>query len=396
MLIPIGTEFRTRRPPIANWVLIGLNVLIYLYTDHLGQGNGAYMKAVCSLDAARPSLYQYLTYQFLHADVWHLAGNMLFLWIFGNAVCDRMGATGYWLFYLAGGVFAGFAFTLGADNPILGASGAIATVTTAFLTLFPRVHVTMLVWMFFIFTFQVPAIILIVFKIILWDNIVAPSLNQGAVSSVAYSAHLGGYAFGFAVAMSLLALRVLPRNPFDLVALWDRWRRRRGLIDSRPVPHRAVIARPVAVEEVDSRPMRLIPPTEVEQLREDIAKRMGAGELPTAGALYLRLLELDPSQVLPRPQQLEIANYLAQARRHEEAAHAYEAFLVAYPGAPDAPQVRLFLGLIYSRYLARYDRTVHHLREALESLQLDAQRTLAEEELRRAEGHLSNNDGGDN
>jgi membrane associated rhomboid family serine protease len=105
-LIPIGTEFRTRRPPVANWVLIGLNVVIFLFTDFLGGQAGAQLKAYYALDAARPALAQYLTYQFLHGDVWHLAGNMLFLWIFGNAVCDRMGGAGYVLFYLAGGVIA--------------------------------------------------------------------------------------------------------------------------------------------------------------------------------------------------------------------------------------------------------------------------------------------------
>ena len=89
-----------------------------------------------------------------------------------------------------------------------------SNLTSAFLALFPRVHVTILVWAIFAFWFQVPAMILIVFKIILWDNIVAPSFNQAAASNVAYSAHLGGYAFGFAIATALLAFRVLPpRRP---------------------------------------------------------------------------------------------------------------------------------------------------------------------------------------
>jgi tetratricopeptide (TPR) repeat protein len=103
-------------------------------------------------------------------------------------------------------------------------------------------------------------------------------------------------------------------------------------------------------------------------------------------------MELDPDQVLSRPQQLEIANCLAQSRRYEAAAAAYEAFLVAYPGASDAAQVRLFLGLIYSRYLQLYDRAAQQLRQALEGLQLDAQRTLAEEELRQATARLLGRD----
>jgi len=383
MLIPIGTEYRSRVTPLANYAIVALNVLVFLFTDWLGGDAGQQLKTFYALDAARPALHQYLTYQFLHGDVLHLAGNMLFLWIFGNAVCSQMGSLPYVIFYLAGGVCAGVAFTATADNPLVGASGAIAAVTTAFLALFPRVHVTLLVWMFFIFTFQVPAMILIVFKIILWDNIVAPSLEQGAASNVAYSAHLGGYAFGFAVAMGLLAVRALPRNQFDLPALWNRWGRRQGW-----VPVAAPTARPVAVEELGSRPLQAPPLTPIEEARERIANALAQRDPEAAVQGYFRLLELDPAQVLARTQQLEIANHLAQSRRYEAAAAAYEAFLDAYPGTADAAPVQLYVGLIYSRYLQRYDKAALHLRRALEGLQLDAQRTLAEEELRVALARL--------
>ncbi len=205
--------------------------------------------------------------------------------------------------------------------------------TTAFLALLPRVHVTMLVWMIFVFTFQVPAMILIVFKMILWDNIISPEIEGGAAASnVAFSAHLGGYAFGFAVAMGLLALRILPRNQFDMLALWDRWRRRSGI--EVPFAQSApYMARPVRAEELDSRPLADVPLTPIESLREEIADRLAAHDVSGAVGSYLRLLSLDEQQVLARPQQLEIANCLAQARRYREAAAAYEAFLAAYPGA---------------------------------------------------------------
>ena len=383
MLIPIGTDVRTPRLPIGNYVLIAVNVLVFVFTDFVGDrvlgGVGSQLKAYFALDAARPSLHQYLTYQFLHGDFLHLAGNMLFLWIFGNAVCDRMGTFGYLCFYLAGGVIAGCAFTLGADNPLVGASGAIAAVTTAFLALFPRVHVTMLVWAFFIFTFQVPAMILIVFKIILWDNIIAPRFDQGAALNVAYSAHLGGYAFGFAVALLLLLVRALPRTQFDLLALWQRAGRRDGwTLGGLANP---VHARPVRVEELHSRPIDTVALTPVEELREEIAAHLAVRDGPAAIAAYGRLLSLDPEQVLSASQQLEIANYLAQARRYAEAADAYEAFLAAYPTAAEGPEVRLFLGLICRRYLGNDQRAAHHLREALLSLQQETQRALAQQEL---------------
>jgi membrane associated rhomboid family serine protease len=391
MLIPIGSDIRTQRWPIGNYVLIGLNVLVFVFTDYLGNAVGdnlgVRLKAFYSLDATRPAVYQYLTYQFLHGDILHLAGNMLFLWIFGNPVCDRMGSLSYTLFYLAGGVFAGFAFTLGADNPIVGASGAIAAVTTAFLALFPRVHITLLVWMFFVFTFQVPALILIVFKIILWDNIIAPRFDAAAYSNVAYSAHLGGYAFGFATIVLMLAVRALPRNQFDIVGLWSRAGRRQGWFE-RPGGE-TPLARPVVVQELGSRPLEQAPLTPLENLREEVARRLAARDPQGAVAAYEQLLQLDAAQVLSSAHQIEIANHLAQTRRYAEAAQAYEAFLAAYPTAGDVPEVRLFVGLIAGRYLGQDERAVRHLREALLGLHLDAQRALAEAELRQAEARLA-------
>jgi len=378
MLIPIGTDIRPRRPPVGNYLLIFLNVLVFLFTDVVGGAAGEQLKSVWTLYAAVPDLAQYVTYQFLHGDWVHLVGNMLFLWIFGNAVCDRMGSLCYAMFYLAGGVCAGLTFAQFNDNAILGASGSIAAVTTAFLVLFPRVHITMLVWLFVITAFQVPAVILIVFKIILWDNIVTPMLEHSAVSNVAHSAHLGGYAFGFCVALVLLAARALPRNPFDLLSLWNRWQRRAGLVPAAVVPR----GRPVIVEEVDSRPLEPLSLTPTEQLRQAILVHLSERDVPPAADLYLKLIELDRTQVLPRPAQLDVGNYLAQTQRYRQAVAAYEAFLAAYPASPDASQVRLLLGLIQARYLGQLEPAAVHLRAALDSVTDPTQRDLAERELR--------------
>lgn len=385
-LIPIGTDVRPRHAPVANYLIIALNVLVFLLTDAFGGPRGELIKAHYALDAARPQLYQYITYQFLHGDILHLGGNMLFLWIFGNAVCDRLGSAAYLLFYLAGGVFAGVAFTSTADNPLVGASGAIAAVTTAFLALFPRVQITMLVWMFFIFTFQVPATILIVFKMVLWDNVLAPNLDQSAMSNVAYSAHLGGYAFGFTTAFLLLAIRAVPRNQFDIMSLFSRSARRHGLViggyGGPPM------ARPVRVQELHSRPIEATPTSPADALRERIGERLLERDTEAAVATFLELIALDPHQVLSATQQIEIANALAQSRRYQEAAAAYEAYLAAYPASPDVAEVRLFLGLIAARYLHDDARAIRHLRRAVDGLRLDSQRVLAEQELTAAEHRL--------
>jgi len=389
MLIPIGTDVRPRTPPVANYVLIAANVLMFLFTDAFGGEYGQTVKRLYMLDAARPLLFQYVTYQFLHGDIMHLLGNMLFLWIFGHAVCERMGSVCYAMFYLGGGVSAGVVFAASADNPILGASGSIAAVTTAFLVLFPRVHITMLLIFIVITTFQLPAMVLIVFKIILWDNVIAMWLDagRGGLTNVAHSAHLGGYTFGFTIAMLMLLLRALPRNQFDLLALWSRWRRRTGLAGAGSGGGWRT-ARPIDVEEMASRPLETLPLTPAERLREEILDRLNERDFDGAVARYENLLRLDPSQTLPRAQQLDIANHLAQIGRHADAAAAYEAFLAAYPASADTYQVRLLLGLICHRYLKRDERAVLHLRQALEGLTLESQRQLAQDELREAEQRL--------
>jgi membrane associated rhomboid family serine protease len=272
MLIPIGTDIRLRRRPVGNWLLIGLNVAVYVLVN--GLGNTFVENLLPPLHAGIPTLHEYLSYQFRHGDFWHLAGNMLFLWVFGNAVCDRMGSLNYALFYLAGGVFAGYVFAATNANPLVGASGAIAAVTTAFLVLFPRVHITILLWFLIVTMIRLPSMFFIVFKIILWDNVIAPSIDRSTLmSNVGYSAHVGGYAFGLLVALVMLLLRGLPRTQFDLLALWSRWRRRSGATGpTRLGGPRA--ARPIVADEMESRPLEPLKLAPLERLREDILDRI--------------------------------------------------------------------------------------------------------------------------
>ncbi|NUQ50050.1 MAG: hypothetical protein HUU27_09055, partial [Phycisphaerae bacterium] len=128
--------------------------------------------------------------------------------------------------------------------------------------------------------------------------------------------------------------------------------------------------------------------------RENVLDRLAEHDLVEASRLYLQLAALAPGATLPRQQQLDIANYLAQQARHREAAHAYEAYLDAYPAAPDAAKVHLMLGLIYNRYLHAHDKAVAHLRAALDGIDFESQRSLALGELREAMGHVANTGGG--
>ena len=160
-----------------------------------------------------------LSSQFLHGGWLHLLGNLLYLWIFGNNVEDRLGRVRFLCFYLAGGVLAGLAqVAIDPTSPVptIGASGSIAATLGAYLVFFPRARVTSLVFLgFFYQLVRVPAAIVLSlwFALQLVDGI--GSLGSSHTGGVAFFAHIGGFVFGAAVAW-LIGLRRAgqPSNPF--------------------------------------------------------------------------------------------------------------------------------------------------------------------------------------
>lgn len=319
------------------------------------------------------ALYQFFSYQFLHGDIWHLLGNMLFLWVFGNSVNSKMGHAAYLLFYLACGVFAGFGFAIGGDNPCLGASGAVAGITTAYLVLFPRTEVTVFYWLWlYIGTMRIRALLLIGLKIILWDNIISPRLSAGReVETVAYSAHIAGYLFGFVVCCLMLLIRALPRDHYDIVALMKRYRQRQVFRAAMADPNaqaRAIfgrVARPVSLPTARPVQAATTPAVvdEITRLRAEISDLLGSRDYAGAAERYAVLVGKDPNQVLPRANMLLLANYLMNADRYPQAAAAYEKFLKAYPTDADAGQIKLVLGILYAKYLQQYEQAQKYLRE---------------------------------
>jgi membrane associated rhomboid family serine protease len=132
---------------------------------------------------------------FLHASLWHLAGNMLFLWVFGNNVEDRLGHLGFAAFYLAAGLVAAAAYCLVNINstvPVIGASGAIAGVMGAYLVWFPRARVWNVILPFFFLPFPLPAAVVLVIWFLL-QFVTDPN------SGVAWVAHVAGFLFGVGV-----------------------------------------------------------------------------------------------------------------------------------------------------------------------------------------------------
>lgn len=389
LIIPLKTDSPVRRRPYVNQALIAANILIYLVTDVFGSlGGNTFGEEIMRrflLDPRDLSLSGFFTYQFLHGGTMHLLGNMLFLWVFGNSVNSKMGNVAYLFFYLAAGVFAGVGFAMASQNPLVGASGAIAGVTTAFLVLFPRCKVTTFYWFwFYIGTLHLRALLLIGLKIILWDNILAPRFSAGGFEGVAVSAHIAGYTFGFVVCMVLLLIRALPRDQFDILALFKRYFQRQQLKAAFADPNaraRATfgrVARPVSPKTglpIEAEPS--VAETEIIRIRAEIAKSVAEGDYAGATERYEQLLLRDPDQCLPRRNMLTIANQFMTMSRYPQAAAAYEKHLKAYPKDSDILQIKFLLGIIYAKYLRQYESAEQFLRESADSLTDPAQQEQA-------------------
>ncbi len=208
-MIPLFDNVPSRRPPLVNYTLIGLNVLVFLW--EVGQGPRldevfrAYgvVPAVFVASSGLERWVPVFTSMFLHGGVWHLVSNMLALWIFGDNVEDRMGHFRYLLFYLLCGVAASLVhiYTDPASTiPSVGASGAISGVLAAYLVMYPMAYVYTLIPLFFwVEIVAVPALLYLG----LWflSQLVnglfalsATSLQSGG--GIAWWAHIGGFMAG--------------------------------------------------------------------------------------------------------------------------------------------------------------------------------------------------------
>ncbi len=220
-MIPFRDNAAPRRLTPINIALIAINVAAFIYEVSLGPNLGAFVDRFAmvpgAIDAsirARGHLalgtrltpfVTIITSMFLHGGFWHIAGNMLYLYIFGAAVEWRMGSRRYLYFYFLSGIAAALATVLitpTSQVPVIGASGAIAGVLGAYFVFFPRGRITTVLPIFiFIQVVEIPAVI----YLLLWFGLQLYSgLSEGgaaaATGGVAWWAHIGGFMFGLALA----------------------------------------------------------------------------------------------------------------------------------------------------------------------------------------------------
>src|SRR3989304_2445545 len=207
-MIPLKDDNPVRKTPYATISLIAINTAVFVFQTILGPKikevfilkTAAIPYEIMSLKDVSPAKFlpppfTLLTSMFVHGGFFHVFWNMLFLWIFGDNIEDRLGKIKFIIFYLLTGVAASMAHVaLNPDSaiPLIGASGAIAGILGAYIVLYPRAKIlTLLFFFFFVQVVKIPAIIFLG----IW--FLTQILNIGAGGGIAWDAHIGGFATGF-------------------------------------------------------------------------------------------------------------------------------------------------------------------------------------------------------
>ncbi len=253
-MIPLRDDVPSRTVPVVNVTLIAINALAFFYEIGLGQGIERFIRQ----SAVVPALYtggdqalqigeilsttfdptlgmRVLLSMFLHGGFAHFLGNMLYLWIFGDNVEDRMGHFRYLVFYLLCGWVASYAHVWSSPNsaiPSIGASGAIAGVLGAYITLYPHARVVTLIPLgIFMELVQIPAFFFLgiwILQQFLYGFLTVADTHTAQSGGVAWWAHIGGFAAGFVLVWVFQSRK---RRPASRDAWWEdhyRGRRVRG------------------------------------------------------------------------------------------------------------------------------------------------------------------------
>ena len=200
-MIPLRDVIPTRTTPVVTTSLIAINVLVFLYQWSLGEDAGTQFIFTWGLVPAYFSWLTVLTSMFLHGGFLHVGGNMLYLWIFGDNVEDRLGHVRFVAFYLLCGVAAAMAQTFispSSEVPMVGASGAIAGVMGAYFVMYPHSRIVTLIPFIFLQVVEVPAIFFlgIWFLMQFLNGVGSITRVEAATGGVAFWAHIGGFVFG--------------------------------------------------------------------------------------------------------------------------------------------------------------------------------------------------------
>ena len=230
-MLPLSDHNPSRTVPVVNYLLVAVNVLVFFWELSLGPRIEHELLLISFVPARfwaapfyPPNLLRILVSMFLHGGWLHLGGNMLYLWIFGDNVEDRLGHFKYVIFYLLCGLAATLSHAIANPDstlPSIGASGAIAGVLGAYIVLFPKARVTTLIPIFVFITIrELPAVLVLGLWFVLqfFVGVASIGASPDATGGVAVFAHIGGFVTGMALVVLMGGLRrrsalPLPTDP---------------------------------------------------------------------------------------------------------------------------------------------------------------------------------------
>ena len=375
MILPIGDTPNPQGVPYATYFLIAVNVALYalitlplsfappdltdptlaeylrsvgpaiaqrIPLEHLLRGLSRYdlFVFVHGFRPAEPAASDLAISLFLHASFWHLFGNMLFLWIYGDNVERRLGPTVYILAYLGAGIAASMVHALtalGSQLPTIGASGAISGVLGFYFIFFPRNRVRLL-WLlppFFMNVFLVPARLVLGLYIIV-DNFL-PFLLAADTGGVAYGAHIGGFFAGLGAA----------------------WIMDRHAVAARPRGY----ARP-----------KVVPLHGDEAPSKEIAEKIAQGRVGEAALQYFSLPSAATERLLGPDDAMELAGWLRRSGRSAASLTVLRRHLRDYPHGPRRAEAHVAAGLVLLEDMREPTAAYQHL---LDALDLDPEPELA-------------------
>lgn len=407
IIIPIGDDNPSTRIPWVTYGLIAVNVGVFALVNGLGS-LPAEVSREWGFVPNDPKLTTFVTSVFLHGGIFHILGNMLFLWIFGDNIEDKIGHVLYFLFYIVAGalacafymLFTGFA---GGSVPLVGASGAIAGVMGCYMVLFPEARIRFFYWFFYVFmgVLRIRAKwslgIWIAINLLNWLV-----LRSSYVTGVAYAAHVGGFAVGILAAV-LLKKRLVAAG---------RVTRQDELTGFAPEgttpPKRKPEFRPQEFQHAGSEPVSPEEPAVVRFAREYASPRvqtdrshegffgaeeaivtcMRTGRMDVALEKYAEFVRMRHAKALPSRAQIEIAAEFFRLKDYESALEAYRRYLSRYATGPDAPEAKFRLGVILSRYRKEYYRAREYLLQAVVEHPDPKIVSFGREELDRIAAHL--------
>ena len=378
MFLPIGDYPNPQKPQWITRILIGINVALFLfinlpmkrtltvaeqedpemqavveemdevYREFTDGAQGATVEHVNRFDVfvyehgykpAKPSLLDLLFSMFLHAGFGHIFGNLLFLWIYGDNVEARLGPLRFLFAYLVTGAIATLSYAaLDPESgvPLIGASGAISGVLGFYLVWFPHNRIKVLFFLyFFIQVFHISAAVVLIFYIVV-SNILPMLLGGGG--SVAYGAHLGGFAAGAAGALLLNA--IFGRHPAP-----------------RPQVERS--------HRYGRQEFRQVRAREVPTARNELASAIGAGRMEDAAYAFARLARDGGAPPEPRDV-FTLADWLYQNEFVRDAAAVFRYYIRNFPRGADLDRVHLGLGVLLSRRMGQGTAARQHLLTAIE------------------------------